>query len=96
MMRPKLWLLINLFIAFPSIMRYAHLNSFFRSSLKPETLCLTIMRIAITKRRSYSGLMPLPVGWRGNQRLAVVAIAIFLGLGGMMLSQVPLHRDPGF
>jgi MFS transporter, UMF1 family len=32
----------------------------------------------------------------GNQRLAVVAIAIFLGLGGMMLSQVPLHRDPGF
>jgi hypothetical protein len=54
------------------------------------------MRIAITKRRSYSGLMPLAVGWRGNQRLAVVAIAIFLGLGGMMLSQVPLHRDPGF
>jgi MFS transporter, UMF1 family len=32
----------------------------------------------------------------GNQRLAVVAIAIFLGLGGMMLSQVRLHHDPSF
>jgi hypothetical protein len=32
----------------------------------------------------------------GNQRLAVVAIAIFLGLGGMMLSQVRFYRDPGF
>jgi MFS-type transporter involved in bile tolerance (Atg22 family) len=32
----------------------------------------------------------------GNQRLAVAAIAIFLGLGGMILSQVRLHRDLGF
>jgi hypothetical protein len=35
----------------PSIMRYAHLNSLFPvpCSLKPETLCLTIMGIAIVK-----------------------------------------------
>jgi hypothetical protein len=38
------------YIAFPSVIRYAHSNSLFPVpySLKPETFCLTIMRIAIS------------------------------------------------
>jgi hypothetical protein len=51
--------LIDIYIAFPSVMRYAHLNSLFPVpySLKPETLCLTIVRIAIKRisNASFSG-----------------------------------------